>query len=52
MDYIKLSRYIYLILRHKPNTIGIELDEHGWANVDELIKGFSENNELNIIDGE
>jgi putative RNA 2'-phosphotransferase len=41
MDYTKVSRYISLILRHKPETIGISLDEHGWANVKELIKGVS-----------
>lgn len=34
-----VSKYISLILRHKPETIGITLDEHGWANVDELIQG-------------
>lgn len=33
----KLSIFISLILRHKPDIIGIQLDEHGWANVDELI---------------
>lgn len=37
----KLSVFISLILRHKPDTIGIQLDEHGWANVDELIDGIS-----------
>ena len=37
----KLSVFISLILRHKPETIGIQLDEHGWANVDELISGIS-----------
>lgn len=26
------SRYISLILRHKPEAIGIALDEHGWAD--------------------
>ena len=36
-----ISKYIALILRHKPETIGISLDEHGWADVDELIKGIS-----------
>lgn len=41
MNYTKVSRYISLILRHKPETIGISLDEHGWANVNELIKGVS-----------
>lgn len=35
------SKYISLILRHKPETIGITLDEHGWANVDELIAGIA-----------
>ena len=34
------SRFISLILRHKPETIGITLDEHGWANVDELLQGI------------
>ena len=38
-NYTKIGKYISLILRHKPETIGIELDEHGWADVDELIKG-------------
>ena len=33
------SRYISLILRHKPEAAGITLDEHGWANVSELIAG-------------
>ena len=33
------SKFISLILRHKPETIGISLDEHGWADVQELIEG-------------
>lgn len=28
-------------MRHKPEVVGIELDEHGWADVDELISGIS-----------
>lgn len=35
------SKFISLILRHKPEAIGIKLDEHGWADVDELISGVS-----------
>jgi putative RNA 2'-phosphotransferase len=35
-----ISRFISLILRHKPETIGITLDEHGWANVKDLIEGI------------
>lgn len=40
-DLKKTSVFISLILRHKPETIGIRLDEHGWANVDELISGIN-----------
>lgn len=35
------GKFISLILRHKPEVIGITLDEHGWANVDELINGIA-----------
>lgn len=41
MPLTKTSKFLSLILRHKPETIGISLDEHGWANVDELIAGMS-----------
>ena len=37
----KLSVFISLILRHKPETIGITIDEYGWANVKELIDGIN-----------
>ena len=35
------SKFISLVLRHKPETIGIALDEHGWADVSELINGIN-----------
>jgi len=35
------GRFLSLILRHKPDVIGITLDEHGWANVEELIHGIA-----------
>ena len=47
MDLTRTSKYLSLILRHKPETAGIELDEHGWANVDELIAGVSKTHPLN-----
>lgn len=37
----KLSVFISLILRHKPEAINIRLDEQGYANVEELIKGVN-----------
>lgn len=48
MDYTSVSRYISLILRHKPEEAGIALDEHGWANVEELINGVSKNYHINV----
>lgn len=43
-----ISKYISLVLRHKPDTIGISLDEHGWANVDELIAGVNITHPINM----
>ena len=41
MSLRETSKFISLILRHKPEAVGITLDEHGWANVDELIVGIN-----------
>ena len=38
---VELGKFISLILRHSPETVGITLDEHGWADVEDLIKGIS-----------
>ncbi|PBJ11003.1 RNA 2'-phosphotransferase [Flavobacterium sp. ACN6] len=32
-----VSKFLSLVLRHSPETIGLKLDENGWADVDELI---------------
>lgn len=42
------SKYISLILRHKPEVIGITLDEHGWADVGELIEGVNKTHPLDM----
>ncbi len=36
-----LSIFISRILRHRPEDANIELDEHGWANVEELLAGIN-----------
>lgn len=41
MNNKDVSKFIALILRHKPESIGITLDEHGWANVGDLIAGIA-----------
>jgi putative RNA 2'-phosphotransferase len=48
MNTRNLSKYLSLILRHKPETIGITLDEHGWARVDELIAGIAQTRVFNF----
>ena len=37
-----------MILRHKPGVIGITLDEHGWANVSELVEGVNKVHPLDM----
>jgi RNA:NAD 2''-phosphotransferase len=39
--HTKESKFLSLILRHKPEEIGITLDEHGWADVEALIDGVN-----------
>ena len=35
---IKASKFLSYILRHKPETIDITLDQQGWVNIEYLIK--------------
>ena len=36
----RISRLLSFVLRHRPDSIGLELDEAGWANVDDLLEGI------------
>jgi len=36
-DHTQLSKFLSLVLRHKPDTIGLMLDAQGWASIDELL---------------
>ena len=49
-DLIHTSKFISLILRHQPEAAGITLDEHGWADVNELIEGVSKTQPLTMED--
>lgn len=33
----RLSKFLSLVLRHAPGDIGLSLDQHGWAEVSELL---------------
>lgn len=48
MGLKETSKFISLILRHKPETIGISLDEHGWADVQALIEGINASGNHNL----
>lgn len=37
-DLIAISKFLSLVLRHKPETIGLTLDPAGWALVPELLE--------------
>ena len=36
-DLIRISKFLSLVLRHKPERFGLSLDKHGWARVDQLL---------------
>ena len=51
MGLKETSKFISLILRHKPETIGISLDEHGWADVQEMIQGINATGNHHLSEG-
>ena len=38
----KISKFLSLVLRHKPEVIGLKLDENGWAKVADLRRGCAD----------
>ncbi len=48
--YKNISKFISLVLRHNPGAAGIRLDEHGWADVRELIRGVNETGRVLDVD--
>ena len=43
-DKIKISKFLSLVLRHKPETINLMLDENGWIDTNSLIQGMNKAN--------
>jgi putative RNA 2'-phosphotransferase len=37
-NWVQLSKFLSLVLRHKPELIHLNMDANGWADIDELIK--------------
>ncbi len=45
-----ISKFLSLVLRHKPETIGIELDDQGWVSTEELLDKLSNKNKQISMD--
>ena len=45
---IRASRFLSFVLRHKPEAAGITLDEHGWADVETLLRGVNKRRPLTL----
>lgn len=45
---LRASRFLSLVLRHKPEAAGITLDSHGWAEVDALLAGMAPRHALTM----
>jgi putative RNA 2'-phosphotransferase len=41
-DTTRISKFLSLVLRHQPETIGLVLDENGWADTAELIEKLNQ----------
>jgi len=40
-ETVRISKFLSLALRHKPQTIGLILDENGWVDTDDLLLKLS-----------
>lgn len=40
MDGVRISKLLSLALRHEPDALGLSLDPHGWAAVDDVLRGL------------
>lgn len=49
-EYSKVSKFLSYILRHNPDDIGLELDEKGWANINDLIHKACKSGKLTTLD--
>ncbi|MCZ6795407.1 MAG: RNA 2'-phosphotransferase [Planctomycetota bacterium] len=38
-DLVRISKFLSYVLRHRPETVGLVLDEAGWAPIDDVIRG-------------
>lgn len=44
----KTGKFLSFVLRHDPEAIGLELNEHGWASVDELLEKVNQQKKYSL----
>lgn len=44
----EISKYLCLLLRHQPEKAELDMDKHGWVQVDQLINGVNLHSRYNI----
>ncbi|WP_028579786.1 RNA 2'-phosphotransferase [Desulfogranum japonicum] len=42
-NIVKASKYLSLLLRHKPEIIGLSLDLEGWAKIEDIVRLTNQN---------
>ena len=47
-EIISTSKFLSLILRHKPEKVGISLDANGWVDVDVLIGAMNKHGRITV----
>jgi putative RNA 2'-phosphotransferase len=41
VDLVRVSKRLSFVLRHRPDSVGLTLDDAGWVGVDELLAGLT-----------
>ena len=36
-----ISKYLCYLLRHSPSSVSLDMDEHGWVMIDQLIENVN-----------
>ena len=44
-NLVKVSKFLSLVLRHRPETIDLKLDAQGWAEIDQLLDCMQRSNQ-------
>ncbi len=47
---VHVGKYLSLILRHKPEKVGVALEPGGWANIDDLLEGLAQDGQPLTLD--